>query len=101
MTQLPFRTTALLLIALLLIPATLFGQGIVTGSIAGTAVDQQGAVVKGAKVSVTNNDTGVTYTGTTNDQGYFSLRSVPTGRYTVTVEAQGFTKKQLTGVQVA
>ncbi|HSE48488.1 MAG TPA: carboxypeptidase regulatory-like domain-containing protein, partial [Terriglobales bacterium] len=97
----PFRTTAFLLIALLALSVGMFGQGIVTGTIAGTAVDQQGAVVKDAKVMATNTDTGVSYTGTTNDQGYFTIRSVPTGNYSVTVEAQGFSKKQITGVKVA
>jgi hypothetical protein len=101
MTQLPFRTTAFLLIALLVLSVGMFGQGIVTGTIAGTAVDQQGAVVKDAKVVAANTDTGVSYTGTTNDQGYFTIRSVPTGNYSVTVEAQGFSKKQITGVRVA
>src|SRR3954468_13307947 len=100
MRQLPFRTTAILLIALFMIPA-MFGQGIITGTIAGTAVDQQGAVVKDAKILATNTDTGVSYTGSSNDQGYFSIRSVPAGNYTVTVEAQGFSKKQITGVKVA
>jgi len=93
-------TTALVL-AFILCSVFTFGQGIITGNIAGTVVDSQNAVVKGAKVTAKNQGTGVEASATTSDQGYYTIRSLPVGNYTVTVEAQGFSKLTSTDVMVA
>ena len=77
-----------------------FGQGIVTGSIAGTVVDPQKAVVVGAKVAARNLATNVEFKAVTNDQGYFSIRSIPVGTYRVAVEAPNFKKLEADGVVV-
>lgn len=63
-----------------------------TGKIVGTVYDEQGAVIPGAKVTVTDTATGVTSTGVTNSEGYFEVPSLPIGTYSVTVEQQGFVK---------
>ena len=90
------------LACLMLIFATTFalGQGIVTGSIAGTVVDPQKAVVVGAKVAAKNLATNVEFKSVTNDQGYFSIRSIPVGTYRVAVEAPNFKKLEADGVVV-
>ncbi len=80
--------------------ASLLGQGIVTGSIAGTVQDQQGAVVAGATVRAILVATGEKFSSQSNSQGYFELRSLPIGSYNVTIEDSGFRKLQLNNVIV-
>jgi len=80
---------------------SVFGQVTPTGSIAGAVTDPQGAVVPNATITVTNKSTGVTRTATTGDSGTFAIPQLPTGVYTVTVQAtSGFKKSQVTDVKV-
>jgi hypothetical protein len=63
---------------------------VATGSIVGLVTDQSGAVLSGAKVTISNKATGQsTVTGTTSAGTYASGALTP-GDYTVRVEAQGF-----------
>jgi hypothetical protein len=78
----------------------LLGQGIVTGSIAGTVLDQQSAVVANATVHATEVATGAKFSSQSDSQGYFELRSLPIGSYSLTIEAPGFHKVQLNDVIV-
>ncbi|WP_158749339.1 carboxypeptidase-like regulatory domain-containing protein [Acidobacterium sp. S8] len=65
----------------------------VTGTILGTVTDNSGAVVPGAKVTITNTDRGaVLRVVTTNKGGDYSAPQLPIGKYMVTVEAAGFKK---------
>src|SRR6202453_5491795 len=68
------------------------GQGIVTGSISGTALDPQGAVVTGASVRATQRETNRVFSTMSSDAGVVQLPSLPPGTYVVTVEAEGFSK---------
>ena len=61
-----------------------------TSRISGVATDASGAVVPNAIISVTNDDTGVTYTTKGSDAGTYSFNSLQIGRYTVRAEAPGF-----------
>jgi hypothetical protein len=61
-----------------------------TGAIEGTIIDQNGAVVSGANVTLTHTATGRTINLTTNNEGYFVARSLPPGGYSVRVERSGF-----------
>ena len=94
------RTIWLACLFLVLSATFAFGQGIVFGSIAGTVLDPQKAVVVGAKVAAKNVATSVEYKSTTNDQGYFSIRSIPIGTYRVAVEAPNFKKLEVDGIAV-
>lgn len=95
------KATSLFIGLLLILTSTLaFGQGIVTGSISGTIQDQQQAVVSGAKVTAVNTETNREFTTETNSVGAFSLPGLPTGTYTVTVEAAKFQKLRFTNVPV-
>src|SRR5580658_10277184 len=76
---------------------TLFGvsqianaQGIITGGISGTAVDQTGAVVGGATAQAVSEATGTTLQAKTNGAGQFQFSAVPLGVYKVTITAAGF-----------
>jgi hypothetical protein len=68
--------------------AMAFGQA--TSSITGVVSDPSGAVVPGARVTVTNQATGVTFTQPTNSAGVYNFRALIPGHYMVKVEAQGF-----------
>ncbi|PYV26296.1 MAG: hypothetical protein DMG27_07250, partial [Acidobacteria bacterium] len=67
-----------------------FGQAQVLGKISGTITDSTGAVVPGAKVTITNKNTQQSYPSTTNDSGYYVVVNLPAGTYDVTTEKEGF-----------
>ncbi|PYS43435.1 MAG: hypothetical protein DMF71_07015 [Acidobacteria bacterium] len=62
----------------------------VTGTISGTVVDPNGAVVSGATVTLTNDRTNEKRDLTTNESGRFSFASVQPGVFTIRIEHQGF-----------
>src|SRR5215831_9710107 len=63
---------------------------VLKGSISGTVVDPQGAVLSQAAVKATNNATGATLTTTTDSSGSFRFNLIPVGEYKVEITAQGF-----------
>ena len=63
-----------------------------SASIQGRVVDSQGAVVVGAKVTLTDQQQGTSREGSTNSEGTFAFTPVQPSTYTVVVEAPGFTK---------
>jgi hypothetical protein len=63
-----------------------------TGGLRGQVLDPQGAVVANAKVTVTNQATGVAQDTQTTSAGTYNFPSLLPGAYTVTVEATGFAK---------
>jgi len=60
--------------------------------VTGTVVDQSGAIIPDATVTLTNEATKVDFTTQTTSTGNYSFDSVQVGIYTVTVEKQGFKK---------
>src|SRR5262245_42104439 len=82
-----FRTVAMVLTLGWALPA---GAQNVSGSIAGTVVDQQGQVVPGATVTVTNESTGDARVVVTDARGNFQAINLQPATYTVKVEMQGF-----------
>src|SRR4030095_11898202 len=69
-------------------PATTFAGS--TGAIRGVVTDPMGAVVPGAEVSATRENTSQKFTTTTDDEGRYLLRNVPVGLYSLRIEAAGF-----------
>ena len=67
----------------------------VTGSVTGLVTDPSGAVVADATVTAENVATGVKTVAQTNGSGAYTIRFLPIGTYTVTVEAKGFSKQKL------
>src|SRR5882724_9828269 len=61
-----------------------------TGSIVGTVTDPQDAVVSGARVTITNTQTGQVSTLTSNSAGAFNSAPLAPGQYKVQVTAKGF-----------
>jgi Carboxypeptidase regulatory-like domain len=66
------------------------------GRILGTVTDASGAVIRGARVRITNTATGVARNLTTTDAGEYAAPNLQPGPYLVTVEASGFEKFQRT-----
>ncbi len=62
------------------------------GRVIGIVTDPQGAAVPGAKVTVTNVGTNVSWNTVTDDKGNYQVLDVPIGQYSVTVECKGFSK---------
>ncbi len=86
---------AVLVVALMIAPS-LMAQSLSSGALAGTITDPSGAVVPNATVTLKSNSTGATRTTTTNSTGAYRFSLLQPGSYTVTAEAQGFTKAQTT-----
>ena len=63
-----------------------------TGSLSGSVTDQSGALVPGVSVTVTNKDTNLTRTVTTEENGRWTVSVLPVGTYTVFYEKEGFKK---------
>ena len=70
----------------------------VNGLISGTVVDQQGASIPGATVTVTDQLTSTSQTTRTNSTGSFVFPEIRPGTYTVFVEKNGFEKLEKTGI---
>ena len=83
------KTRLSVLLWLLLFSTSLLAQTF-RGTILGTVIDPQGAVVAGAKVTVHNVNTGLERTTQTSADGSYSLPELPIGTYTVTVTQSGF-----------
>lgn len=76
-----------------------FAQGD-RGAINGTVSDPVRAVVPNAPVVARNADTGSQFQTVTTETGNYTLAQLPSGVYTVTVEAAGFSKYVQQGVRV-
>jgi carboxypeptidase family protein len=74
---------------------------VLKGSISGTVLDPQGAVVSGAQVKATNLATGIALTTTSDNAGLFRFSLIPAGEYKVEVSAQGFKTAVQSNVAVA
>lgn len=61
-----------------------------TGGLTGTVTDPQGAVVGGAKVTISNAQAGINQATTTDAAGYFTFGALASGTYSVRVEAPNF-----------
>ncbi len=70
------------------------------GTISGTVRDQSGAIVVGAKVTVTNIANNSTTSLSANEAGDFIAPSLQVGNYNVRVEKDGFRPSVITGIKV-
>lgn len=82
-------TWALRALCALCFSTLVFAQG-TTSRVLGVVQDPSGASVAGAKVTLTNEGTGVEFTTTTSEVGAYVFEAVQVGSYSVAVEARGF-----------
>jgi Carboxypeptidase regulatory-like domain len=83
------------LFLLLALPFLAHGQ---EATVVGTVTDPTGGVVPNVKITVTNAQTGVVHTITTNDVGQYVMPDLIVGKYNVKAEAPGFKAAETNGV---
>ena len=89
-----------LLIALATLSSPLFAQ-VKSSAITGTVTDTTGAILPGAKVTVTETETATVNTTQTNEQGQYNVPYLPIGKYTVEVTMEGFQTFRKTDIDLA
>jgi hypothetical protein len=87
------RLTYLLLVGVVLLS---LGSGnasaqVTTVDVNGTVMDPKGLGVPGAKITISNGETGFSRETTTGNGGDFAVTLLPPGSYKITVQKQGFT----------
>jgi len=60
------------------------------GTVSGTVRDSAEAFVSGAKVTITNAETGISKQVVTSQEGLYSFPALPIGPYRLAVEKEGF-----------
>ena len=81
----------------LVFAASVFAQE-TRGTISGHVLDEQGGAMPGVTVTITNVDTNVSATLTTNSTGYYQAPLLLPGNYRVTAELQGFKTSVRSGI---
>jgi hypothetical protein len=89
MRRMGFGVLVAWLVLALAIPFAAHAQNI-TASVRGTVMDEQGAAIAGADVTITNADTGDSRSAKSDKDGAYAFPSLPIGRYTLNVSGQGF-----------
>jgi len=92
------RSSLELLVGLALLSTVAYSQQAAT--IVGTVIDASGAAVPSAKVTITNTDTGLVRSTTTNASGNYAARELTIGHYDVRIEAQGFKAHATSGISL-
>ena len=85
------------LLALSVLPVCLLAQS-TTGTISGSIVDAQQAVIPGAMVTARNVETNISRSVLTNEVGRFRIPNLPVGPYEVSVELGGFARYVRSGI---
>src|SRR5664280_2500972 len=94
-------STLAMVLGLVLLPWASLQAQVTSGSVSGTVLDAQGAVVPGAKVTLTDEVQATMRTMNTSSEGNFYFTPVLPSTYTVVVEAPGFKKFEKTGIKVS
>src|SRR5579864_4524952 len=95
-----FWLRAIALFTFLVVFAFSLPAQVQNGQFSGTVLDQSGAAIPNAKVTVKNTATGLTVTTTSNQTGSYTVKEVPAGLYSLTAQAQGFKTSTLTSVNL-
>ena len=91
--------TFLLMTCIFLFGISSFTQTI-TATVSGVVTDPNSAVVQGATVTITSNDTGQSKTAVTNDDGLYTVTFLQPGTYSIKAEKTGFSGISLTNVKL-
>src|SRR5262245_2135281 len=85
--------------AIAFVPSVALAQG-GTGQIGGRVTDEQGAVVPGVTITLVNQATGVQRTTVTDAEGAYRFPALGPGTYTVHGELLGFSKHEVTNIEM-
>lgn len=80
--------------------ACLSAWSVPEGSISGKVVDPSGGVMPGVSIVVSNLETGIRQTTTSNSDGFYSLPELPAGQYQIEARQPGFRPLVRTGLLV-
>lgn len=69
-----------------------------SGTLQGTVYDPSQAVVNGAHVTVTDQQTHISRNATTDEHGFFQFRALESGVYSIKVSQTGFTEQVVTNI---
>ncbi len=72
-----------------------------TATLSGRVTDPAGLAVKGATVTLTSTDQGLTRTSTTADSGLYNFTFLPAGSYALEAKAPGFKQYKQEGITLA
>lgn len=75
-------------------------QSKTTGTLSGTVTDPSDSSVPGAKVTLTNTETGTTFEAVSDDRGEYRFPLLPPGVYDIKVEKSGFAIQSRKGITV-
>jgi len=70
------------------------------GTVTGTVVDASGAIVPGAKLVLSNSETGVRQETATTPTGNYTFAAIPAGVYSLKVEQSGFKAFQQNNIEI-
>jgi len=88
----------LVVLALVLCSSSGARAQVTTADVRGTIMDEQGAAVAGADVSITNAQTGLTRSAKAGTDGSYSFTELPLGTYNIHVTHAGFKSETQTGI---
>ena len=93
-----FFAPIFLIVTFFLAPNVLLAD--VTGSILGVVRDQSQAVVKGARITVTNKQTNLSQQTVSAEDGSYHFLALPVGTYTLNATSPGFQQFNATDIVV-
>lgn len=85
-----FLTSQIAAVGLMIVIAASLPAQLTTADVVGKVADQTGSVVPAAKITVTNNATGLDYTAVADKDGNYRVSLLPAGQYRIKAEKQGF-----------
>jgi hypothetical protein len=94
-----FRNVVQVVCILALLSASAFAQ-VDVGAITGTVTDATSAVVPGAKVVITHEETSVALALITNESGFYAATALRSGKYHIAVSNPGFRTETRSGIEV-
>jgi hypothetical protein len=80
----------MLLTVMSLVASTVPAQVTTSGKLTGVVTDSQGALIPNAQIVAKNDQTKGEYKTTANEEGGWTIPSIPNGTYTITITAAGF-----------
>src|SRR6516165_8561001 len=83
----------LLLLLIIQVTHTPLSAQVAGGTITGTVTDTSGSLIPQVQVTITNRNTGVTRTVSTNGEGFYTAPNLVPGVYIVAASAAGFAPK--------